>query len=785
MKQKLHSLLLLVVLLSWSIVVAASDFDDGILKYTITSPSNLEVQCDGLTDKHKNDENVSIPSTVNYNNRTYTVVILGSGSGYTDSMGYPTESTAFSENLKTIQLPSSITRLNSYVFSKCTKLTEITLPNGITEIGDASFYRCRLSSVVIPASVKKIGMNAFKRNMSLMEVFFLGSEKPEIGSGAFYPCHSALTLYVPNKEAYGNASNMVQYVSFPTSTYTYTGMAPKLEWQNNLKGFTATLEDASALDKNVGTHSANVKVKYSNGLDITVEVPYEYTITPAPLSLTVNDVTREYGNPNPEFSSVITGFVEGENADNQNMTVYYACTADKQSNVGNYRIWASVDAPNYNVTYHYGTLKVTKAPLTLKVKNASRLYGDENPQFELTYTGLRNNETSPTWSQAIKVTTTATKKSHCGVYPITVSGGVAQNYQVAEYANGELIVNKRPLTVKAIDYERSYGEANPAFKIAYDGFANSDNESCISPKPTLSCEATKESNAGTYQILVTGGKADDYAITYQYGKLRINPLLLGFKETYNTITYKDMSKSISDLVFQYIPELNMKYDVSDLIIDIWALDNENKYPQHVWTVSSGSYSGSYVNYIADGATDVGKYIITITDMKTPNPNIQLDSKTARAYLTIEEASNNLQWNDDDVIEVEIGEAKELNIAYDADLYSMFNVGFDESVIQVRASNKESNHAKWYVVGLQEGFTDLSFNISSRKNDWGFYNFGNSKTITKTIKVITSTGIGQITNNNDAKEISRYSANGQRLTVPTKGLNIVKYSDGSVRKEMVK
>ena len=38
---------------------------------------------------------------------------------------------------------------------------------------------------------------------------------------------------------------------------------------------------------------------------------------------------------------------------------------------------------------------------------------------------------------------------------------------------------------------------------------------------------------------------------------------------------------------------------------------------------------------------------------------------------------------------------------------------------------------------------------------------------------------------DAKELSRYSVNGQRLTAPTKGLNIVKYSDGSVRKEMVK
>lgn len=782
MKQKQHSLLLMVVLLSWSMVIAASDFDDGILKYTITSPSNLEVRCDGLNREHRNDEDVSIPSTVNYNNRTYTVTVIGQG-GY-DSYGSGS-SNSFSSNLKSIQLPNSIVEINSYCFYNCSNLSEINIPNSVTTIKERAFADCDLTSLVIPKSVKKIDDHAFGWNKHLMEVFFLGSEKPEIRSDAFDYCHSALTLYVPNKEAYGNAKRMVQYVSFPTSTYTYTGMAPKLEWQNNLKGYTATLEEASALDKNVGAHSTNVKVRYSNGVDITVEIPYEYAITPAPLSLTVNNATREYGNPNPEFSSVITGFVEGENADNQNMTVNYTCDADGQSNVGNYRILASVNAPNYEVTYHYGTLAVTKAPLTLKVKNTSRLYGDENPQFELIYTGLRNNETSPTWTQAIKVTTTATKKSHCGVYPITVSGGVSQNYQVAEYANGELTVSKRPLTVKAIDYERSYGEANPAFKIAYDGFANSDNESCISPKPTLSCEATKESNAGTYNILVTGGKADDYAITYQYGKLKVNPLLLGFKETYNSVTYNDMSRSISDLVFQHIPKLNMKYDVSDLKIDIWALDSENKYSQHVWNVSSGSYSGSYVNYIADGATDVGKYIITITGIKTPNPNIQLDSKTARAYLTIEEASNNLQWNDDDVIEVEMGKAKELNIAYDADLYSMFNLGFDEGVIQVRASNKETNHAKWYVVGLQEGITKLSFNISSRKNDWGFYNFGNSQTITKTIKVITPTGIGQISNNNDVKEVSRYSVNGQRLTAPTRGLNIVKYSDGSVRKEMVK
>ena len=47
-----------------------------------------------------------------------------------------------------------------------------------------------------------------------------------------------------------------------------------------------------------------------------------------------------------------------------------------------------------------------------------------------------------------------------------------------------------------------------------------------------------------------------------------------------------------------------------------------------------------------------------------------------------------------------------------------------------------------------------------------------------------TGIDKTTTSTDAKEVSRYSVNGQRLVGPTKGLNIVKYSDGSVKKVAV-
>ena len=48
----------------------------------------------------------------------------------------------------------------------------------------------------------------------------------------------------------------------------------------------------------------------------------------------------------------------------------------------------------------------------------------------------------------------------------------------------------------------------------------------------------------------------------------------------------------------------------------------------------------------------------------------------------------------------------------------------------------------------------------------------------------ATGIDKTTTSTEVEEVTRYSVNGQRLYAPTKGLNIVKYSDGSVKKVAV-
>ena len=49
----------------------------------------------------------------------------------------------------------------------------------------------------------------------------------------------------------------------------------------------------------------------------------------------------------------------------------------------------------------------------------------------------------------------------------------------------------------------------------------------------------------------------------------------------------------------------------------------------------------------------------------------------------------------------------------------------------------------------------------------------------------ATGIDKTTTSTDVEEVARYSVNGQPLSAPTKGLNIVKYSDGSVKKVAVR
>lgn len=63
--------------------------------------------------------------------------------------------------LEEITIPGNVT-LGKSVFKKCTKLTTVTLQDGITTIPSQAFYKCSaLTTLNIPSSVTSIGSNAF------------------------------------------------------------------------------------------------------------------------------------------------------------------------------------------------------------------------------------------------------------------------------------------------------------------------------------------------------------------------------------------------------------------------------------------------------------------------------------------------------------------------------------------------------------------------------------------------------------------------------------------------
>lgn len=62
-------------------------------------------------------------------------------------------------------VPSSVTRIGNYAFAECKGITNVTLSEGLTTIGSRAFYYCEgITSITIPSTVTSIGSYAFSNN---------------------------------------------------------------------------------------------------------------------------------------------------------------------------------------------------------------------------------------------------------------------------------------------------------------------------------------------------------------------------------------------------------------------------------------------------------------------------------------------------------------------------------------------------------------------------------------------------------------------------------------------
>ena len=272
----------------------------------------------------------------------------------------------------------------------------------------------------------------------------------------------------------------------------------------------------------------NYNITYANGI---------LTVTPRPITVTANSVSRVYGGANSGSGivSVTSGSLAGTDAISANAGV--SSSATTTSNVGDYAltpsnvVFTKGSADNYSITYANGTLTVTPRPITVTAGNASRVYGDANPCSGIVSVTSGSLAGTDAINTNAGVSSSATTASNVGDYTLTSSGvnftsGSASNYNIS-YANGTLTITPRPITVTANNASKVYGEANPAsgaVTLTAGSLAGSDALGTAS----LSSTATTASNVGDYTLTPSGvnftsGSASNYNVSYANGTLTITP----------------------------------------------------------------------------------------------------------------------------------------------------------------------------------------------------------------------------------------------------------------------
>jgi hypothetical protein len=165
-----------------------------------------------------------------------------------------------------------------------------------------------------------------------------------------------------------------------------------------------------------------------------------------------------------------------------------------------------------------GTVTIIRGPASVTANNITRLYGQDNPALTAKVVGQVVGCDVVNYS----LSTTASKTSEVGVYPITVTLGSNPNYSVSK-TDGKLTINPAILTVTADNQSAPYGDPNPAkLGFKYSGWVNNEGPSVLTTEPTCSTTRTPLSPAGTYPITCSGGVAANYAFTYVPGTFTVS-----------------------------------------------------------------------------------------------------------------------------------------------------------------------------------------------------------------------------------------------------------------------
>ncbi len=167
-----------------SINTFAYDFQVNGIYYKITSDSTVSVTYGGSGGYDSGNfysGNIIIPSTVLYNSVTYTVTEIANNAFYkqnvdtvelANSITKIGEQAFESSSVSRVFFSNNLQSIGRDAFRQCESLDEVILPNSLTLLGDAAFSGCSSlkNTIIIPQGITKIESYVFSKCYSLSKI---------------------------------------------------------------------------------------------------------------------------------------------------------------------------------------------------------------------------------------------------------------------------------------------------------------------------------------------------------------------------------------------------------------------------------------------------------------------------------------------------------------------------------------------------------------------------------------------------------------------------------------